>query len=125
MDNEDLGELINNFLNAHEQVANLKAELEQIGEDLILLGVNLKQHPENVRFEEAKIILKDKWNDDRTVLERRVSISEIFQTLEDCQEAAVLTEQLARQLSKAGKGRVVEALANMKASLRDLREQTR
>ena len=114
MDNADLGKLINDHLNAHEQVVNLRAELEQTGEHLILLGDNLKKHPENIRSGEAKIILKDKQYDDRTILWRRLNIADIFQTLEQYKESAALEKQLARMLSEAGKGYIVEGLANRK-----------
>ena len=125
MDNADLGELINSHLNAREQVVRLKAELEQIGEDLILLGNNLKGHLENIRSGEAQIVLKDTGYADRTVLWRRMDIADIVRTLEDYQEAAVLEKQLASRLIEAGKGYIVEGIANTKPPTRDLREPTR
>lgn len=125
MDNADLGELINDHLSAHEQVVHLRAEIKQSGEHLILLGNNLKQRPENIRPREAEIILKDTGYADRIVLWRQLNIADIFQTLEQYQEAAALEKQLASRLIEAGMEYIVEALANRKAPTRDLREQTR
>lgn len=124
MDNADLGKLINDHLDAHERVVNLKAELEQIGEDLILLGNNLKQQPENIRTGEAKIILKDKKYEDRTVLWQKLNIVDILHTLEAYKTDAVREKQLENNLSDAGKEYIVAGLANRKPPIRDLREQT-
>ena len=125
MDNTDLGRLIHDHLNAHEQAVSLKAELEQMGEDLILLGDNLKQQPENIRSSEAKIILKDKHYDDRTILWQRLNMNAIFQTLEEFKQAARLEQQLASQLSSAGMEYIVKGLAKRKPPMRDLRERTK
>ena len=51
MDNADLGKLVDDHEKTHDQVSKLTAELERIGEGLILLGNNLNQRPETIRSE--------------------------------------------------------------------------
>ena len=50
IEDAELGKLTRDHLYAHEQVARQKAELEQIGESLILLGSNLRKHPQDIRI---------------------------------------------------------------------------
>ena len=64
----ELGRLTKDHLQTHNQVARHRAELEQFGENLILLGNNLKAHPQDISVAEAKVMLKDDHAQDRTIL---------------------------------------------------------
>ena len=44
MEEAELGRLTKDHLETHDQVARQKAELEQIGENLVLLGETLKNN---------------------------------------------------------------------------------
>ena len=125
MDNVDLGELVDDHEKTHDQVSKLTAELERIGEGLILLGNNLKQRPETIRAREAKIILKDEQHNDRTVLWSELDIADVLRALEEFQRASVREQQLARQLSEVGKHYIVEGLNNRRPSMPDLFERGR
>ena len=102
MEDAELGKLTRDHLYAHGQVARQKAELEQIGENLILLGSNLRKYPQNIRIGEAKITLKDDQNEDRTLLWSTLDIADIFHTVEDLKQA---TEQEATDRTPDKRGR--------------------
>ena len=74
----ELGKLTKDHLYTHDQVSRQKAELEKIGEDFVLLGNNLKKHPQNIRIGEAKITLKADRNEDRIVLWSTLDIISMF-----------------------------------------------
>ena len=105
MEDAELGKLTRDHLYAHGQVARQKAELEQIGENLILLGSNLRKYPQNIRIREAKITLKDDRNEDRThPLVHVGAIADIFHIVEDLKQATEQEQQAAHQLREAGDG---------------------
>ena len=55
MDNAELGNLVDEYEKALNRLAELKAKLERIGEDLTLFANNLNQRPDTIRFEEPKL----------------------------------------------------------------------
>ena len=83
----ELGKLTKDHLEAHEQVANRRAELEQIGENLVLLGETLKNRPQTISFEEAKLTLKDSHFQEKTVLLRTLDLRNVIETVEDLSQA--------------------------------------
>ncbi len=125
MDNADLGKLVDDHEKTHDQVSKLSAELERIGEGFILLGNNLQQSPETILVGEAKIIVKDENHNDRTLIWSELGIANVLRTLEEFQQASAREQQLARQLSEAGKHYIVEGLKNRRPSTPDLSERGR
>ena len=114
IEDAELGKLTKDHLETHQQVARQKAELEQIGEDLILLGENLRKRPENIRFWEAKLTLKDGRNEDKIVLLDTFNIDRIFNTVNELTQATEREKGLARQIREAGMGYIVDGLESRK-----------
>jgi hypothetical protein len=112
MDDAELGRSIRDHLCAHNQVARYRAELEQAGEAMALLGDNLKRDPLNIRVREAKIILKDDHCEDRTVPRSMLNIARIFDMVENLKQAAETERQLAHRIRENGMGHVVDGLRN-------------
>ena len=113
IEDAELGKLTRDHLYAHEQVARQKAELEQIGESLILLGSNLRKNPQNIRIGEAKITLKNR-NEERTVLWSTLDIADIFHIVEDLKKATDREQKVAHQIREAGMGYIVDGLESKK-----------
>ena len=120
MEDAELGRLTKDHLHSHAQVSKYKAELEQVGDDLILLGNNLKKNSQNIRVGEAKVTLKSDRNEDRTVLWSRLDIADVFQTVEKLKQANEVEQQLARQINEAGMGYIVDGLESRKAPIPDM-----
>ena len=114
MEDAELGKLTRDHLYAHSQVTRQKAELEQIGENLILLGSNLRKYPQNIRIGEAKITLKDDQNQDRTLLWSTLDIADTFHIVEDLKQTTEREQQIAHQLREAGMGYIVDGLESKK-----------
>ena len=125
IEDAELGKLTRDHLYAHDQVARQKAELEQIGEDLILLGENLKKHPQNIRIGEAKITLKGDRDEDRTVLWSTLDITDIFHTVEELRQATEREQQVADQMREAGMGYIVDGLEIRKPAPPDILRRSR
>ena len=109
-----MGKLTRDHLYAHGQVARQKAELEQIGENLILLGSNLRKYLQNIRIGEAKITLKDNQNEDRTLLWSTLDITDIFHIVVDLKQATEREQQIAHQIREVGMGYIVDGLESKK-----------
>ena len=122
MGNAHLGALVNDHEITHEQVAQLKAELEQISEALILFGSNLKERPETMRVEQAKIVLKDQRHD-RTVLRSHLDLASILQTVEEFRQAAQRERELVSELEAHDKRYIVDGLKNRRAPTPDILNQ--
>jgi hypothetical protein len=112
MDDAELGRSIRDHLCAHNQVARYRAELEQAGEAMALLGDNLKKDPPNIRVWEAKITLKDDHGEDRTVPRSTLNMARIFDMVENLKQAAETERQLAHRIRENGMGHVVDGLRN-------------
>ena len=108
MEDAELGRLARDHLCAHEQVARQKAELERVGEDLMLLGDNLKRRPQSIRVEEAKVTLKDDRGEDRTVPWSALNVADIFRTVNGLRGAMERERQLAGRMRGAGMGYMVD-----------------
>ena len=87
---------------------------------MILLGNNLKKHPQNICVGEAKVTLKTDRDEDRTVLWCRLDIPSIFQTLEALKQATELEQQLVNQIREAGMGYIVDGLESRKPPTPDM-----
>ena len=124
IEDAELGKLTRDHLYAHEQVARQKAELEQIGESLILLGSNLRKNPQNIRIGEAKITLKNR-NEDRTVLWSTLDIADIFHIVEDLKQATDREQKVAHQIREAGMGYIVDGLESKKPAPLEIPRQSR
>ena len=114
IEDAELGKLTRDHLYAHDQVARQKAELEQIGENLVLLGSNLRKQPQNIRIGEAKITLKGNGNEDRTALRSTLDIADIFHIVENLKQATEREQQIAHQIREAGMGYIVDGLESRK-----------
>lgn len=112
IEDASLGKLTKDHLRAHQQVSEYGAELEQIGEDLILLGNNLKKRPQDIRIGEAKITLKIDRNQDRIVLLSQLNILEILRKVVELNQASEQKERLAGQITETGMGYIVDGLEN-------------
>ena len=122
MNTEDteFGKLVKDHLYTHEQVSEQRAELEKIGEELILLGNNLKEHPQNIHIGEAKITLQDNRHEDRIILLSTMNIAEILHTVEDLKQATEREQRLAGRIREAGMGHIVDGLENRRMKTRDI-----
>ena len=108
----ELGRLTKAHLQTHNQVARQKAELEQFGENLILLGSSLKAHPQDIHVAEAKVMLKDDHDQDRTILWTSLDIPTVIHALEELNLATQREQNLAHRIREAGMGHIIEGLSN-------------
>ena len=122
MNTEDteFGKLVKDHLYTHEQVSEQRAELEQIGENLVLLGNNLKEHPQNIHIGEAKITLQDDRHGDRIIRLSTMNIADILHTVEELKQATEREQQLAGRIREAGMGHIVDGLENRRLQTRDI-----
>jgi hypothetical protein len=121
----ELGRLTKDHLQTHNQVAKHRAELEQFGDNLILLGNNLKAHPQDISVAEAKVMLKDDHTQDRTILWTALDIPTILHELEELHLATQREQDLAHRIREAGMGHIVEGISNRRAPTPDtLRRQS-
>ena len=121
----ELGRLTKDHLQTHNQVARHRAELEQFGENLILLGSSLKAHPQDISVAEAKVMLKDEHAQDRTILWAGLDIPTILHTLEELHLTTQREQDLAHRIREAGMGHIVEGISNRRAPTADtLRRQS-
>ena len=109
----------------HNLLAELKAKLERIGEDLTLFANNLNQRPDAIRIEESKIVLKDQQYKDRIVLWSDLDMANVLRILDELQQTTLRKKQLERKLTEAGKRYIVDGLQNRKPPPRDLFAQDR
>ena len=115
IEDEELGRLTNEHLHSHNEASRLKAELEQVGEILILLGNNLKKNPQQIRPEEARVILKDQRNEDRVIRWSTLSVSEALQMLDQFKRATEYEKEIADRLRNLDMGHMVDGLENRKS----------
>ena len=120
MEHEQLGKLVEDHRGTHERVAEQEAKLEQTGDNLILLGNNLKKNPLNIRIGQAKTTLKDDRNEDKNVLLSALNISDIFHAVEELRQETDRKQQLEQQLKENGMGYIVDGLDNRKPSYPDI-----
>ena len=120
IEDASLGKLTRDHLRAHEQVSKYAAELEQIGDDLILLGNNLKKRPQDIRIGEAKITLKSDRNQDRIVLLSQLNIPGILHKVVELNQTTEQEKRLAGQIKEAGMGYIVDGLENRKPPTPDI-----
>ena len=114
IEDEELGRLTNEHLHSHDEASRLKAELEQVGESLILLGNNIKKNPQQIRPEEARVILKDQRNEDRPILWPTLSISKTLQMLDQFKKATEHEREITDQSRDLGMRHIVDGLENRK-----------
>ena len=117
-----LGKLTKDHLRTHQLVARQKAELEQMGDDLILLGNNLKNRPQDIRIGEAKITLKSEQHEERIVLPSQLDICHVLQRVQELNELLQREEQLETGLRNAGMSYIVDGLKTRKQPTRDILE---
>ena len=115
-----LGRLTKEHLKTHNQVTRQKAELEQIGENLILLGTSLKTHPQDIDIADAKIMLRHDHAQERTILRTGLDMSAIIQTLQEFQQATQQGQQLVHRLEDAGMKHIVQGLSNRQPKPTDI-----
>lgn len=125
MENAELGKLIQDHRATHKQAARKKAELEQIGEELILLGNNLKNQPQNIRSGEAKITVKDSGGDEKTILLSTLDTDRICNAVDELIQFAAQEQQIARQLRDAKMGYIVDGLENRRSQTPDILQHPR
>ena len=114
IDNAELGKLVDDNEKTHNQLSELKAELEKVGENWTLFVDHLNQHPDTIRIEESKIVLKDEQHDDRILLKSELDIARVLSQLDEFQRASRRKQHLEMKLSEVGKGYIVDGLKNRK-----------
>ena len=115
MENAELGRLVQDHRDMHQLAARRRAELEQVGEYLILLGNNLKNHPQSVRPGEAKITVTDANGDDRTILLSELDAGRIRDTVDELIQSAEQERGFAHRLRETNMGYIVDGLENRNA----------
>ena len=120
IDNAELGKLVDDNEITHNQLSELKAELEKICENLTLFVDNLKQRPGTIRIEESKVVLKDKQHDNRILLKSELDMARVLSQLDEFQRATQRKQHLEQKLSEVGKGYIVDGLKNRRPPPRDL-----
>ena len=120
-----LGKLTKDHLQTHQQVARQKAELEQMGDYLILLGNNLKNRPQDIRIGEDKITLKSERNEERIVLPSQLDICQVLRRVQELNELLQMEERLETGLKNAGMGYIVDGLKSRKQPTRDILQNYR
>ena len=125
MEDATLGKVTNDHLHIHEQVSRDKAELEQIGDALILLGNNMKKHHPDIRIGEAKVTLKSDQNEEIIVLLSQLDIVSIIQKVEKLNEATDQEKRLTAQLREAGRDYIVDGLENRRPPAPDILSEYR
>ena len=125
MDNAELGNSVDDHEKAHNLLAELKAKLERICEDLTLFANNLNQRPGDIRIGESKIVLKDQQHHERTLLCSELDMVNVVRVLDEYQQTAHRKKQLERKLVEVGKRYIVDGLQNRKPPPRDLFAQDR
>ena len=112
MEDAKLGALVRSHHEAHDQVVELRAELEKIGEELILLGTNLTKDPGRIQIGEADIKLTDESENGRVLIRSSLETAGICQKLAEFQRASAHQQQTAQDLRNAGMGHIVYGLDN-------------
>ena len=120
MEHEQLGKLVEDHQDTHERVAEQEAKLEEVGDNLILLGNNLKKDPLNISIGQAKITLKGDRYEDKNVLRSALNMSNIFQAVEELRQDKDQKQQLEGQLRENGMGYIVDGLNSMIHPTRDI-----
>ena len=123
MNEYELGQLVTEHLEAHQQSARLSAHLMHVAADLSLLADSIARRTHDIDITDASVTVKDAQLQDRAIPLERLDIRRICASIAQYQQASAQETQLAHELHRRGMGYIVDGLTNPRSPAPDRRDR--